>query len=168
MGGNFQTLKELWSGRAGKEGSGGTDPNSSPPLIFQTQQINICISQAERTFHLGTAQIVTRGYKKEKWGLVLWSPLLSLHYTYAITKGEMPTAAASVNKITKAVGKTEFTISQMAWNQCLHFLRNLLKLIHTIQSSKTNTFSTADIYALLLTVTVKDLARLSIWLTNKP
>lgn len=37
MAGKFQTLKELWSGRV--RGAAGTD--SSPPLILQTQQINI-------------------------------------------------------------------------------------------------------------------------------
>lgn len=40
MGGKFKTLKELWSGRAGGEGNGGTNPNSSPPLIFQSSRPN--------------------------------------------------------------------------------------------------------------------------------
>lgn len=42
IGGKFQTLKELWSGRAESKGeTGGANPNSSPPLTLQTQQINI-------------------------------------------------------------------------------------------------------------------------------
>lgn len=62
------------------------------------------------------------------WGWVLWSPLLSLHCTYAITEEEMPTAASSVNEITKAVGRKELTVSLMAWNQSLRYLHSSLKL----------------------------------------
>ena len=102
-------LQELWSG-----GAGHWVP-APPPT---TQQTNIGGSQAERTFHLGTAKTVTRGELGGKWIEFYVLPPLSLHCTYAITKEEMPTTAAAataaVNKRTKAAGITDFTVSQMA------------------------------------------------------
>lgn len=77
--GKCPTLKEqLWSGSDGVTG-GGTEPNSSPPLIPQTQQINIGVSQAETRLHLGTAKM-SPGGMRGTWGWVLWSPsLFALH-----------------------------------------------------------------------------------------
>lgn len=70
-----------------------TLPKALPTTYLPGPTDKIGISQAESRFHLGMAQNVSRGYKKRSGGWVLWSPLLSLHYTYTITKEEMPTAA---------------------------------------------------------------------------
>lgn len=60
----------------------------------------------------------------------------------------MPTAAASVNKITKA----EFTVSQTAWNQYLHYLHNLPKQIQMtcIWNCMTNTLSTVEAMSIII------------------
>lgn len=57
-------------------GWGGSKPNSSPPLICQTRQINIWVSQAEKRLHLGTDKSLTRGYEEGRGRWILWSPCL--------------------------------------------------------------------------------------------
>lgn len=118
--------RSWWSGRAACRD---LTFNSSPPLTLQTQRINIGVSQAgTRRFHLGTAKI-TGGYE-EGSGIEFYGLPLSLHCTNAITKEEMPTAAASVSERTKAVGSLRFP----TWldNQYRHYLHNLLKLIQKL------------------------------------
>lgn len=81
-----------------------TLPKTLPTTYLPGPTDKIGISQAESRFHLGTAQNVTRGYKKRSGGR-FYGPPRSLCIT---------TAAASVNETTKAVSKTEFKVSLMA------------------------------------------------------
>lgn len=114
--GKHRTLKELWSGRAwserrrGGEEERGARCDSSPPLILQTQQINIRVSQAERRFTWEQRVLSPGGTRGRRGGGFLRSPpsFYSLHCTYTITAEEMPAAAASLNEITKAVNRTVY------------------------------------------------------------
>lgn len=109
-------MKELWSGRGrqGVRGGGG-----SPPLILQTQQINIRVSQAEGRFHLGTAKIVTRGYVG---GFMVSLALFALHLC------NYQRGNASRCCFTERNNKSSLQSPKWLDNQCLHYLHNLLKL----------------------------------------
>lgn len=117
--GKFQALRELWSGRAGGMGREGYEPQLLPSTYSpDPTDKHLSFPRAERRFHLGTAKTVTRGYEEgsgvEFYGLPpSLSPSLCISLMQ-LPKGEMKTAAASVNEIITAVGIAEFTFSQMA------------------------------------------------------